>query len=59
LIDDPTQALPPDSPAAFSLERGRSLRAATPRRSHADWAPTPDRRDSIDILASSNEGRIS
>jgi Uncharacterized protein conserved in bacteria (DUF2252) len=57
VIDDPTKALPPDSPAAFALVRGRSLRADVPRRSHAEWAPAADR-DSIAILAASNEGRI-
>ena len=58
MIDDPTKALPPDSPAAFSLERGRSERAAVPRRSHAEWEPAPDRPDVIATLAASNEGRI-
>ena len=38
MIDDPTDVLPPDSPAALSLERGRSRRAAVPRRSHAAWS---------------------
>ncbi len=58
MIDDPTEVLPPDSPAALALMRGRSQRAAVPRRSHAGWAPAPHRRDVLDTLAESNEGRI-
>ncbi len=58
MIDDPIEVLPPDSPAALSLERGRSRRAAVPRRSHAAWTAAADRPDVIDTLAASNEGRI-
>jgi uncharacterized protein (DUF2252 family) len=58
MIDDPTKALPPDSPAAFSLERGRSRRADVPRRLHGDWTPAHDRPDIAQTLDASNEGRL-
>ena len=58
MIDDPTKALPPDSPAAFSLERGRSRRADVPRRLHGDWEPAHDRPDIVTTLDASNEGRL-
>jgi uncharacterized protein (DUF2252 family) len=57
-MDDPTEVLPPDSPAAFAIERGRSRRAAVPRRRHGGWAPAADRPDVIDLLDASNDGRI-
>ena len=55
---DPTRTLPPDSPAAMALERGRSLRVAVPRRSHGGWVPAPDRPDPVATLMQSNEGRL-
>jgi hypothetical protein len=58
VIDDPTKALPPDSRAAFSLERGRSRRADVPRRLHGDWKPAHDRPDVAQTLDASNEGRL-
>jgi uncharacterized protein (DUF2252 family) len=58
LIADPEKALPPDSLAAVALERGRSLRRTTPRRSHAAWSPAKDRVDPVATLAASNEGRL-
>jgi len=58
MIDDPVRILPPDSPATEALDRGRSLRAAVPRRSHADWTPAAKRHDVIETLEASNEGRI-
>ena len=39
-------------------EMGKTLRAQTPRASHAGWQPAPDRRDPIDILVESNQGRV-
>jgi uncharacterized protein (DUF2252 family) len=38
---------------------GRALRDKTPRESHGEWKERADRRDPIDILIASNEGRIS
>ena len=55
---DLTRTLPPDSPAALALERGRSLRTAVPRRSHGGWTPAADRPDPVATLMASNEGRL-
>jgi uncharacterized protein (DUF2252 family) len=33
-----------------SVALGRAVRAATPRSSHADWAPAADRRDAVELL---------
>ncbi len=49
--------LPPDSPAAMALERGRLLRKETPRRSQSRWAPASDR-DAVATVIASNEGRL-
>jgi uncharacterized protein (DUF2252 family) len=58
MIPDPSDILPPDSPAALSLARGRKLRAVATRRSQATWAPSSDRVDPVDILLASNAARI-
>ena len=55
---DPEAVLPPDSPAALSLERGVGLRKKTPRRSHATWAAPSDRVDPVDTLIASNAPRL-
>jgi uncharacterized protein (DUF2252 family) len=56
-VPDPTRTIPPDSPAAAALERGRLLRGVVPRRSHAQWS-APRARDPLATIAASNEGRI-
>ena len=38
--------------------KGRALRDAVPRTSHAEWRPGTERRDPIELLQASNEGRI-
>jgi uncharacterized protein (DUF2252 family) len=38
---------------------GKALRDATPRAAHGGWKPPKDRRDPIELLRESNEGRIS
>jgi len=38
--------------------QGRALRDAVPRVSHAGWRPARHRRDPIELLSESNEGRI-
>jgi uncharacterized protein (DUF2252 family) len=38
---------------------GKALRDATPRAAHGGWKPPKDRRDPIELLQESNEGRIS
>ena len=40
------------------IEQGRALRAQTPRAAHAEWQAPPDRRDPIDILEESSQGRM-
>jgi uncharacterized protein (DUF2252 family) len=37
---------------------GKALRNSAPRASHGGWKPPNDRRDPIDLLRESNEGRI-
>jgi uncharacterized protein (DUF2252 family) len=54
---DPLAALAPDVPAAAALDRGRLLRKAVPRRSHAGWTPTVER-DPVATVLASNEGRL-
>jgi uncharacterized protein (DUF2252 family) len=39
-------------------DHGKSLRDAVPRQSHAGWKAAKDRRDPIEILIESNQGRI-
>lgn len=58
MVLDPIAALPPDSPATVSFDRGVSLRKVASRRSQATWTPPPDRADPLETLAASNEGRI-
>jgi uncharacterized protein (DUF2252 family) len=45
-------------PLADRLAAGSALRASCPRKSHAAWAPPPDRPDPIDVLEESSRGRI-
>jgi uncharacterized protein (DUF2252 family) len=40
------------------MERGKAARRAVPRRSHAEWAPAPGRRDPVDIVEQESEGRV-
>ena len=58
MATDPYIAVPPDSPAAFSLERGRASRADVPRRSHAAWTPGARRLDPVSMMMATNEGRL-
>jgi uncharacterized protein (DUF2252 family) len=37
---------------------GRSAREAVPRRSHASWAPSPHRRDPVDLLEEQGATRV-
>ncbi len=48
----------PFRPRQERLAIGKQLRAKLPRRAHASWQPPTDRRDPIDILEESNQGRI-
>lgn len=48
-----------DTPAASDRRaEGKALREAVPRTLHAGWKAPRDRRDPIDLLVESNEGRI-
>ena len=38
--------------------QGKALRDAVPREAHAGWRPPKDRRDPVDLLVGSNEGRL-
>ena len=38
-------------------EFGKSLREKTPRESHANWQPTADRPDPVDVVIATNAGR--
>src|SRR5271166_3764194 len=38
---------------------GKALRDGTPRDAHGGWKPPKDRRDPIELLHESNEGRMS
>ena len=40
------------------IAAGKALRDSVPRRSHAGWEPSAGRRDPIDILRESNQGRM-
>jgi len=51
--DEPRYSSPDERRAA-----GKALRDAAPRDTHADWEPPRDRRDPIDLLNESNEGRL-
>ena len=37
--------------------KGKALRTAVPRAAHAGWKPPDERRDPVDIIRESNEGR--
>jgi uncharacterized protein (DUF2252 family) len=37
---------------------GRTLRDAVPRADHSGWKPSKDRRDPVDVVLASNEGRL-
>ncbi len=39
-------------------DRGQELRKQTQRSAHADWAPAPDRVDSVSLLVKQGESRI-
>lgn len=41
------------------LVQGKRLRDQLPRTVHGAWAPSLDRRDAVDILEASNQGRLS
>ena len=40
------------------LQNGKSLRSSVPREIHASWNPASNRRDPIDVLEESNQGRL-
>ena len=50
-----TRYLTPDERRA----KGKALRRAAPRQDHAAWEPPEGRRDPVELLSESNEGRLS
>ena len=55
------EAVPLPMAGASPAERraqGKALRDAVPRQAQAGWKPPPDRRDPIELLIESNEGRV-
>jgi uncharacterized protein (DUF2252 family) len=40
------------------VDRGRSMRDETPRSSHGDWEPAPDRPDPVALLTDEDAGRV-
>jgi uncharacterized protein (DUF2252 family) len=46
------------SAASERRAQGKALRVAVPRESHAGWKAPKNRRDPIDLLVESNEGRM-
>ena len=48
------QYVPPDE----RRSHGKALRDAVPREAHGHWKPANDRRDVVDLLVASNEGRM-
>jgi uncharacterized protein (DUF2252 family) len=45
-------------PRSQSNKPGRGLRAQVPRSRHADWTPSPRRRDPVEVLRGQEAGRI-
>src|SRR4051812_23147545 len=48
----------PPAPSSERRARGRAARAATPRSSHAEWAPAADRRDPVDVMRDQDATRV-
>ncbi|MGB8966965.1 MAG: DUF2252 domain-containing protein [Candidatus Cybelea sp.] len=51
-------AKPPASNSAAGLDAGRALRSRASRRGQSTWRPGPDRRNPVEILQQSDEGRL-
>ena len=57
----PRGVQPPETPYLSAGERrakGKALRDAVPRDSHAGWKPRKGRRDPVELLIESNAGRV-
>jgi uncharacterized protein (DUF2252 family) len=52
VMDDPVVT------AEERRERGRALRKAVPRSSHAEWTPTEVHRDPVELITRQNEARL-
>ena len=48
------------APRSLTSQReiGKAMRGRTPRGSHADWSPPPDRPDPVDLLESQSAARL-
>ena len=53
-----TKSAPPYLSTDERAEKGRALRDAASRSSHAGWKPAKKRRDPVELLSESNAGRI-
>ena len=54
VLAPPHELLTPDE----WRQRGREMRRAAPRQSHAQWEPPPDRPDPVDILEEQAKTRV-
>ncbi len=50
--------LPPSKSRTDRLEAGKALRSVVPRSTHKKWNPPVERADPIDLLETSNSGRL-
>jgi uncharacterized protein (DUF2252 family) len=48
----------PHGPASERRAHGKALRDSVPREAHAGWKPPHNRRDPVDLLIESNQGRL-
>ena len=57
----PRKKVPSEASYRSQAERraeGRTLRDVVPRADHSGWKPPEDRRDPVDVVLASNEGRL-
>lgn len=57
-LETMTPAASPYLSAAERRAKGKALRDAAPRNSHAGWKPAADRCDPVALLSESNQGRM-
>ena len=57
-IEGAPQPATPYLSADERAAQGKALRDAAPRTSHAGWKPFEGRRDPVELLSASNEGRV-
>ncbi|MFM0003609.1 DUF2252 family protein, partial [Paraburkholderia dipogonis] len=57
-VNNVAEDVPAPRSRSERLAAGRALRDRVPRNSHADWTPSAQRRDPIEILEESNLDRL-